>query len=207
MVALGKALLWVLVIGFVAVALWRLEQAIWGFSYESDRTTNLRKRAVSGGKAVIFLVLAVLAGRIAAGDGGGGGGQQAATGVLGLPGGQLLVGAIGIGIMVAGGAKIYEGWQKKFVDDMDMPSDRHARMVAERTGQVGFIAKGVATALIGLLVVIAAWQFDPKEAAGLDVALKTLAAQPYGPYLLMVVALGLACYGVFCFFDARYHRV
>ncbi len=62
--------------------------------------------------------------------------------MLGLPGGQFLVGAIGIGIIVAGGAKIYEGWQKKFVDDMDMPSDRHARMVAERTGQVGFIAKG-----------------------------------------------------------------
>ena len=83
--------------------------------------------------------------------------------MLGLPGGQLLVGAVGIGIMVAGGAKIYEGWQKKFVDDMDMPSDRHARMVAERTGQVGFIAKGMAIALIGLLVVIAAWQFDPRR--------------------------------------------
>jgi hypothetical protein len=90
---------------------------------------------------------------------------------------------------------------------MDMPSDRHARMVAERTGQVGFIAKGIAIALIGMLVVIAALRFDPNEASGLDTALKTLATQPFGPYLLIAVALGLACYGVFCFFDARYHRV
>jgi Domain of Unknown Function (DUF1206) len=204
----GKALLWVLVVGFVAVALWRLEQAIWGYSYESDRMRNIRKRAVSGGKVVIFLLLAVLAGRTAAGSGGGGGGQQNATaGVLGLPGGQFIVGAIGLGIVVAGGVKIYQGWQKKFRDDMDMPSDRHARMVAERTGQVGFIAKGIAIALIGMLVVIAALRFDPNEASGLDTALKTLATQPFGPYLLIAVALGLACYGVFCFFDARYHRV
>lgn len=204
----GRVLLWILVVGFVAVALWRLEQAIWGFSYESDRTTNLRKRAISGGKVVIFLVLAVIAGRTAAGGGGGGGGGQKATaGILGLPGGQFLVGAVGLGIIVAGGAKIYSGWQKKFVRDMDLPSDRRARMVAERTGQVGFIAKGVATALVGILVVIAAIRFDPAEASGLDAALKSLAGQPFGPYLLIVVALGLACYGVFCFFDARYHRV
>jgi hypothetical protein len=203
----GQVLLWILVVGFVAVALWRLEQAIWGFSYETDRTTNLRKRAVSGGKVVIFVALAVIAGRTAAGGGGGGGGQKATAGVLGLPGGQFLVGAVGIGIVVAGGTKIYSGWKKTFKKDMDLPSDQRARMVAERTGQVGFIAKGLSVALIGILVVIAAIRFDPAEASGLDAALKSLASQSFGPYLLIVVALGLACYGVFCFFDARYHRV
>lgn len=205
---LGRTLLWVLTIGFVAVALWRLEQAIWGYRYVSDTTEQLRKRAVSGGKVVIFAVLAVLAGRAAGGGGGGGAGQQQATaGLLGLPGGQFIVGAVGLGVIVAGGAKVYAGWEKTFRDDMDLPSDRRARMVAERTGQVGFIAKGLATALIGVLIVIAAWRFDPKEAAGLDSALKSLAAQPFGPFLLAAVAIGLACYGVFCFFDARYHRV
>jgi hypothetical protein len=201
-------LLWVLVVGFVAVALWRLEQAIWGYSYETDRTTNIRKRAVSAGKAVIFVVLAVLAAQTAAGGGGGGGGQQGATaGVLGLPGGQFIVGAVGIGIVVAGVVEVVAGVKRKFVRDMDLPSDRKAREVAVRTGQIGFVAKGVAIALIGLLVVIAALRFRPEEASGLDTALKTLAGQPFGPYLLIAVALGLAAYGVFCFFDARYHRV
>ena len=50
-------------------------------------------------------------------------------------------------------------------------------------------------------------RFDPKESSGLDAALKALAGQPFGIFLLIAVALGLACYGVFCFFDARYHRV
>jgi len=55
--------------------------------------------------------------------------------------------------------------------------------------------------------VVAAVQFDPSKANGLDPALKTLAAQPFGMFLLVVVAIGLAAYGVFCFFDAKYHKV
>jgi len=55
--------------------------------------------------------------------------------------------------------------------------------------------------------VVAAVQFDPSKANGLDPALKALAAQPFGMFLLVVVAIGLAAYGVFCFFDAKYHKV
>ncbi|WP_433289278.1 DUF1206 domain-containing protein [Pseudonocardia sp. CA-142604] len=204
----GRVLLWVVVIGFVAVVLWRLEQAIWGFTYESDRTKKLRNRVTSAGNAVVFAVLAALAAMTAAGSGGGGGGGQGATaGVLGLPGGQLIVGAVGIGIVVVGAVKIVEGGQKKFLEDMSLPASTAQRATVERTGQVGSVAKGITIALIGVLVVIAAVRFRPEEASGLDVALKTLAAQPFGPYLLAVIAIGLAAYGVFCFFDARYHRV
>jgi hypothetical protein len=205
----GKVLLWVLVVGFAAVALWRLEQAVWGYSYISDTGKQLRRRVVAGAKAVLFAVLAVLAGS-AAGSGGAssGGGQQGLTAtVMGWPGGQLLVGAAGLAIIAVGGKKIYDGVKRKFEEDMSLPSDRGARQIAVRSGQVGFIAKGIAIALIGGLVVTAAVRFRPDQASGLDAALKTLASQPYGPYLLAAVALGLAAYGVFCFFDARYHRV
>jgi hypothetical protein len=50
-------------------------------------------------------------------------------------------------------------------------------------------------------------QFDASKANGLDPALKGLAGQPFGMILLAIVAVGLAAYGVFCFFDAKYHRV
>ncbi|MCW2721464.1 DUF1206 domain-containing protein [Pseudonocardia sp.] len=204
----GRVLLWVLVVGFAATALWRLTQAIWGFGYESDRTRKVRRKAAAALRAVVFVAFAVLAGRTAAGGGGGGGGPQKATaGVLGMPGGPFLVGAVGLGVVIAGGAKVYAGWRKKFLADMSLPLDVRARRIVERTGQIGFIARGVATALIGVFVVVAAVRFRPDEASGLDAALKGLAAQPFGPYLLAAVALGLAAYGVFCFFDARYHRV
>lgn len=204
----GQVLLWVLVIGFVATALWRLELAIWGYSYVSDRTKQIRKKGASAVKVVVFGVLAFLAAQTALGSGGGGGGKQQATaGLLGLPGGQFIVGAIGLVIIGVGGRKVYQGIKKKFLEDMSMPSDQRARQVAERTGQVGFVGKGVSIALIGVLVVVAAIRFRPDEASGLDAALKSLVTQPFGPYLLAAVALGLAAYGVFCFFDARYHRV
>jgi hypothetical protein len=205
---LGRVLLWVLVIGFAAVALWRLGQAVWGYAYVSDRMRNLRKRAASGAKAVVFAVLAVLAARTAAnGSAGGNGGQNATAGVLALPAGQVIVGLVGVVILVVGGVKVKQGWDKKFTEDMDLPISPHARKLAVRTGQVGSIAKGIAIALIGALVVLAAVTSRPDQAAGLDVALRTLAAQPYGIVLLVAVALGLAAYGVFCAFDARYHRV
>jgi len=204
----GKVLLWIIVVGFVAVGLWRLGQAIWGYRYVSDKKKQLRKRGTSAFKAVVFFTLTVLAVRTAIGSGGGGNGQQQATaGVLGLPGGQWIVGLVGLGIIVAGGSKIYAGWKKKFEDDMDMPSDQKVRQAVERSGQVGFIAKGVSIGVIGVLVVIAAIQFDPAKAGGLDAALHSLTQTPLGPWLLVVVALGLAAYGVFCWFDAKYHRV
>jgi hypothetical protein len=203
----GKFLLWVLVIGFVAAALWRLEQAVWGYSYVSDKKKAVRKRAISAAKAVLFAVLAFLAGRTAVGSGGGDGQQQATAGVLGLPGGQFLVGLAGLIILGVGIYKIVEGWQTKFTEDMDLPSDQKARQVAIRTGQAGYIGRGIATGIVGVLVVLAAVRFNPGEAAGLDAALKTLAQQPFGPYLLILVALGFICFGVFSFFDARYHRV
>jgi hypothetical protein len=202
----GLVLLWALVVAFAAVALWRLQEAIWGFAYEQERTVKLRLRATSAGKAVIFAVLAVLAARTAAGGGGGRGQQQAAAGVLGLPGGQFVVGAVGIGIAVTGVVTVVSGVRTSFRRAMTLPVDRGARQLALRSGQVGFVGKGVAIGIVGVLVVIAAISVQPEE-AGLDGALHTLAAQPFGPYLLGAVALGLLAYGVFCFFDARYHRV
>ena len=203
----GRVLLWVLVVGFVAVGFWRLTQAVLGAAGVQDTKEQIKKRVQSGARAVVFLGLAVLAGRIAAGGGSSGGGQKAAAGVFAWPGGQFLVGAVGLGLIVFAVVKAKNGWEKSFLEEMDEPSDRRERQVLERVGQVGSVAKAVSLGLIGVLVVVAAVRFDPSKANGLDPALKALAGEPYGIVLLIAMALGLAAYGVFCFFDARYHRV
>ena len=203
----GRVLLWILVVGFVAVALWRLVQAVFATGGVQDQKEQIKKRVTSGARAAVFLALAILAGRTAAGGGGSGGGQKAAAGVMGWPGGQFLIGAVGLGIVVVAVIKAKHGWEKKFLEEMSLPSERHVRQTVERLGQVGSIAKAVALGLIGVLVVVAAVRFDPSKANGMDPALKALAGEPYGVFLLAAVALGLAAYGVFCFFDARYHKV
>ncbi|GAY12402.1 DUF1206 domain-containing protein [Pseudonocardia sp. N23] len=203
----GRILLWVLAVGFVAVVFWRAGEAVAGFSYQPDSKKQLASRVGSGAKAVVFASLTVLAVRTALGGSSGGGGQQAAAGVLGWPGGQWIVGIAGLVVVVVGVVTAVRGWKKSFTDDMVLPADKRARETAVRSGQIGTIAKGAVTALVGVLVVVAAVRFKPEEANGLDAALKTLAAQPYGSVLLVVAALGLASFGVFCAFDARYHRV
>ncbi|MBN9737744.1 DUF1206 domain-containing protein [Pseudonocardia sp. P1] len=206
---LGRAFLWVLVVGFAAVVLWRAVSAVWGFGYVGDRSRRLVKRVVSAGQAVVYAVLAVAAATTAlSGRASSGGGGQATAGLLGLPGGQIVTALVGLGVLVGGGVMVWNGWQQRFLEDQDLAgADRRVRRLDARTGQIGFIAKGVAIGVLGILVGVAALTFDPARANGLDSALKALREQPYGVFLLVAVGLGIACYGVFCFFDARYHRV
>jgi hypothetical protein len=205
----GRILLWAVVAGFVAVVLGRAVGAVWGFSYLQDDKKRLLKRASSAGQAVVYAALAVIAGSTAVqGHSSGGGGGKATAGLLGLPGGQFLVAGGGLGVVIGGGVMIYLGWQASFTEDQDLTgAEPTARWINERTGQIGFIAKGVAIMVLGVLIGTAALTFDPQRANGLDSALKTLRAQPFGEFLLLAVAVGIACYGVFCFLDARYHRV
>ena len=62
-------------------------------------------------------------------------------------------------------------------------------------------------ALIGVFVIRAAPQYDPKEAIGLDGALQKLAGAAYGPYLLGLTAAGLIAYGLYCLADAHFRDV
>ena len=62
-------------------------------------------------------------------------------------------------------------------------------------------------AIVGGLVVDAAITFSPKKSGGLDKALLTLRHQPFGEFLLLVVALGLVIFGVYGLCEARWRRV
>ncbi len=203
---LGVVLLWVLVVGFATVTVWRIYEAIRGFTWVQERRRSLMRRAQSAGQAAVSGTLLVLAVTSLLG-GGGGDTERTTAGVLGLPGGQVLVGLVGVVTAVIGGWTVWDGWSKDFLQDLALPDDRRVRSLAEHSGVVGFVAKGLSLVLIGVLIVIAAVRFDPAQANGLDAALKTLAGQPYGPFLLVALALGLLAYGVFGLVDARYHRI
>jgi hypothetical protein len=82
-----------------------------------------------------------------------------------------------------------------------------ARRWGRRAGVVGHVARAVVFTLMGVFVIKAAVEYDPKEAIGLDGALKKLADAPYGPYLLGITAAGLVLYCLYCLVDARYADV
>ena len=72
---------------------------------------------------------------------------------------------------------------------------------------VGYIAKGLAIVGAGILVVVATFTTDPSKASGLDGAVKTLGAAPFGQVLLVAAGLGVIAYGAYCFVLARYGRM
>ena len=74
-------------------------------------------------------------------------------------------------------------------------------------GILGHAARAVVFSLLGVFLVRAAIQYDPKEAVGLDGALQKIAQQPYGGALLGLVAVGFLAYALFCAVQARYADV
>lgn len=206
----GRPLLWVLALGLVALALWQLGEVLRHRSGLRS-TGDARKKAVvkivkSVAKAVIFVALAVLAFRYASGGGQSGSGQQqTVSGVFAWPGGRFLIGIAALVLIGIGAYHVHKGLTKRFLKEIDTAqASAGQRRVIERLGQVGYPAKGVALALVGILVGWAAVTFDPAKATGLDGALRTVLEAPFGKWLLSLVALGIAAYGVFCFFRARF---
>ncbi len=207
----GKPLLWVLAVGLVALALWQLAEVL-RYVPGLSGSGETKKKAVKGtvktvSKAVVYAFLAVTALRFATGGGKSSSGQQQQTvaGVFGWPGGRFLVGIAALVVIGVGVHLIRKGVTKHFLKEIDTSeATPKQERVIERLGQVGYPAKGVALALVGGLLGWAAITFDPSKAGGLDGALRTILDAPFGKLLLTLVALGIAAFGVFCFFRARY---
>jgi hypothetical protein len=200
----GLVSLYIAAAGFVALVVWQGLEALWGHRDE-DGGKRVLKRVTSAGKAVIYASLAASAVKTAMGSSSGGGTDSITERLMRVPLGQLLVGAVGVGVLVVAGFLVWRGCSGSFESKLD-PRGRSGSegRVYIGAGRVGYVSKGVALALVGLLFVYAAATHDPKRSGGLDVALHKVLQQPYGTPLLVVIALGLACYGVFCFAWARH---
>jgi hypothetical protein len=203
----GQVLLWVVAVGFFALVLWQVAEVL--LRNDEDGAALAAKKVGAAGKAVIYAVLGVSALRIAMG-GGSGGGSGSSTDtmtarLMSMPGGQLIVGAIGLGILVVAAAHVYKGFTEDFRDKMNIRGNTGTSgRIYVALGTVGYCAKGAALAVVAGLFCWAAVTHDPQKSGGLDQALKTVLDQPFGSPLLLVIAAGLACYGLFCFAWARH---
>jgi hypothetical protein len=204
----GWALILALAVGFGGYAVWRFAQGIFNRADEGG-VEGVGKRIADVAKGLLYAALCAFAVGILVGSGGGTGDESRTTAfALELPYGRWLVGAVGLGVI---GAGLYNGFRAltaKFREDLRTGMMRQAEDRWYTTlGVFGHLARAVVFLLIGFFLLRAAWQYDPDEAIGLDGALRKLAAEDYGPYLLGVVAGGLFAYGLFCFVQARYRDV
>lgn len=203
---LGTAGLLVVAAGFGALVVWMGLEAAFG-RRSDDGLKRLAKRGASAARAVVYLVLGVTALRKAFGDSGGGGTDSLTAQVMSAPGGRYLVGAAGLAVVCVGVYLVYHGLTERFVKRLDIGAHRRdRRTLIFVLGKVGHVAKGAALGVIGALFVAAAVQFRPQQSGGLDQALNTLLRQPFGPYLVGSVGIGLAAYGLYCLAWARHHE-
>lgn len=197
--ALGKALLWLGVVGFSALALWELLQA----TVSAGRDAEWTDRAKEAGKGVVHIALAITSFRFATGGvtrSGSGDTQDTAKTILEQPAGRVLVVVLGLVVIGVGIYHVHKGLTKGFLDDLR----GHPGATATRAGVVGFAGKGVSLVLIGGLFALAGLRGQSGEARGLDGAVRGLRDAPAGPYVLTLIALGIAAYGLFALVRARH---
>ena len=202
----GDVLIWLVALGMFVLALWRVLEAAVGHQDE-DGGKRALKRLWSLGKAAIYAAVGITALQIAMGSGSSGqsGSDSMTQKMMELPAGQWIVGAIGLGIIGYGISQIVMAWTDKFAEHLTAEGKSGDSGTAYLWfGKIGYCAKGIAAGLVGVLFVYAAVTHDPKKSGGLDAALGELLQQPFGPYMLAAVALGIGCYGLFCFARARH---
>ena len=202
----GPVLLWAGVVACGALALWMVSEAFYVARTESESKKKLKTAGAAVGKAVVFAFLAFTFAVFASG-GRKNSGQSASdftARLMGAPAGVVLLIAAGLAIIVAGAYYAYRGVTRKFMKDLQDPGN--GRSAVKWIGTIGYTAKGVVLAVVGVLIIAAAATADPSKSSGLDGGLKTLGSQPYGVFLLAAIAAGLICYGAYSMARARFGK-
>src|SRR3954452_1597410 len=128
--------------------------------------------------------------------------------VLAWPGGRLLVIAVGLVVVVVCSWQIRTACTRDFTDGMGMSkrSPRVRRLITV-VGVIGIVARALVFVPVGVFLVVAGAQANPRHADGLDATLAAVARRSWGPIGLGVVALGLVVFAAYSLLEARYRRV
>jgi hypothetical protein len=196
--------------GLLGYALWKIVLAIRGHGPEGGGDPEPTDRLANLGGGIVYLIFFWVALRTATGGSGDASGQskQAAVGVLGWPGGQLIVGIGGITLLLISLYQLYDGLRGKFAEDSktgQMDGREHETFML--LGRIGLSARALVFALVGYFILRTAIDFKATKAVGVNGALLRLQHQPFGAWLLGLVALGLLTFAVFSLLEGRYRHL
>jgi Domain of Unknown Function (DUF1206) len=204
----GLAMLWLLVVGFACMALWRASLAVLG----EDGQKKTGARVLNAVVAVFYGSVCWGTAAFAVGSGGQSSGdatsQDWTASALKLPGGQVLVAIAGVVVFGVGVGMVVGAIRRTFLKQLDTAAmSKRTREVVTALGMGGTAARGTVVAGAGVFVLVAAVRFDPHQAKGMDATLHSFARTPVGPWLLVLVALGLVLFGAFSFAEARWRKL
>jgi hypothetical protein len=206
----GVMLLWLLVIGFIGMALWRLSEALYGGPGADGRKAS--NRLIAGFKAVLYGVIAFFIMKYALGLGVPKSSNKQSVDLtstaMRAPGGRILVGIVGVVLIGVGAWLAWRAFEKKFLEEIKTGEmSPQTRKVVTFFGRFGGIARGIVFGAAGLFLLIAAVTANAHRAKGIDATLRAFTKTPAGPWLLVLIALGLVMFGIYSLAEARWRRV
>ena len=176
-----------------------------GHQDKDEGADRWKARAVSAMKAAIYAAVGISALNVVIGAKSSQGGSTWTKTVMEWPAGQWIVAAVGLAVIGYGANHVRKGFTDDYAKHLDAEGRSGQTGKAYLMfGKVGYIGKGIAIAIVGGLILYGGLTHDAKKSGSLDQALHKLLTYPFGQVMLVVVAAGIICYGLFCFARAKH---
>ena len=206
----GRVVLVTIAAGLLAHACWRFMQAAFDPAADGDDGPRVAQRLGYAGRGLVYLAAFATAVPLVLGSGGGApvGERDVTVRLLALPLGAWIVGLVGLGVLGGGAYILYRAVSRRFQEKLDVGDmgPLEERWVV-RLAVTGLVARGLVFGLVGAFLLRAGVRHDPDRGVGLDATLREVAGKGYGPWLLVLAAVGLLAYGLFSLVEARYRKV
>lgn len=205
----GDLLLWSIVLGLLCFSVWRLTQALGDTDGHGRTPKGLLIRAGLLGSAGVHLLLAFFAlGLLIGGAGDGGSGQSGKDSLqrlLAWDHANLMLFAVALVPLGVGLAHLIKAWTADFTRYFQ--ADEQVMRWLRPLARLGLAARGCAFLIIAALLIFGGRRYRPTDPPGLEDALDALQSLPAGTWLLLAIGLGLLCFALYCFAQARWRRI
>lgn len=207
----GQFLLLGIAVGLVGYVVWCLVQAIIDPEYQGTAPHRVIPRLGYASSGLSYAGLAFAAAKTIAGiqdtDSANSSASWTAQ-LLAQPFGYYFVALVGAIVMTVSFSYFYSAYNAKFFEQFQLIEMSQVEIVwVTHLARLGMSARGSVFGVIGIFLIQAAQQYDPQEVKGLGGALQAIAGQPFGLFLLGVIAIGLIAYGMYELVLARYRRI
>ena len=199
----GTVILWILVVGLTAYGLFRLCSPLFDIENNGSDAKGWAHRIGHLGSAIGHFALAYSAYKFASSDtsSSGGGAQEAASGVLSVELGGIILGLLGLAFFGATVSQAKKGITGSFMNRISGQAPDFTRIL----GGIGFCARAVVYAVIGWSLVQAGFMSSgSSQVKTLGSAVASLADDGI---LFTLVAIGLLIFGLFSLILARYRII
>lgn len=205
----AQILLWIVLIGLISYSLWGVIRAVMDPAHKGKATEGLLARGGYLVSAATYASFAIPTYRLITGGRSGSGGSetQLVAQIMSMPMGRIIVGVVGVAAIGAGLYQIYLGIESKFEKQFKTYAlSAEQYRLAIQIGRFGTIARGIVFGIVGFFFTLAAYTANPGRAQGIDGALNYLEKQPYGLWLMGIVAVGLIAFGIYSLMTAAWFR-